>query len=166
MDDRFGVGRRLEDGAVAHEFGAQRVRIGEIAVVCQRNRAAGEIGIHGLDVAREGTTGRRIAHVTQRLRAFQLVRMLTVLAERVAHETGVALGNELHAVIGDDADGFLSAMLKRMKTKDGQRARVGMSEDAEHAAFFMQGVVVEGCLGQLLGHLLAATVTRRFDEVV
>ena len=79
----------------------------------------------------------------------------------------MTLGDELHAVIGDDAGRFLSAMLKRVQTKDGQRAGVGVAEDAEHAAFFVQGVVVEGGLGQLArSWLLVATVARRFDEVV
>ena len=78
----------------------------------------------------------------------------------------MALGDELHAVIGDDAGGFLAAMLQGMQPQHRQRAGIGMAENAEHAAFFMQGIVVEGCLGQLGRSWSAATVARRFDEAV
>ena len=45
--------------------------------------------------------------------------------------------------IGDDAGGFLAAMLQRMQAQHRQRAGIGMAENAEHAALFMQRVVVQ-----------------------
>ena len=38
---------------------------------------------------------------------------------------------------------FLAAMLQRMQAEHGQRAGIGMAENAEHAALFMQRVPVE-----------------------
>ena len=76
--------------------------------------------------------------------AFQLFSMRRILAEDIADETGMPLRDELRAVIGDDARRFLSAMLKRVQTKHGQCSRIGETENAEHAAFLVQLVVVEG----------------------
>ncbi len=53
------------------------------------------------------------------------------------------MGVELLAVIGDDAGRFLAAMLQRVQAKRRQRRGFGMAEDAEHAAFLVQMVVVE-----------------------
>ena len=44
--------------------------------------------------------------------------------------------------IGDDAGRFLAAMLQRMQAQHRQRAGIGMAENAEHAAFLMQRVIV------------------------
>jgi hypothetical protein len=50
---------------------------------------------------------------------------------------------ELPAVAGDDAGGFLSAVLERVQPECCERTRVGVAEDAENAAFLAQLVVVE-----------------------
>ncbi len=50
---------------------------------------------------------------------------------------------EPRAVEGDDAGGFLAAMLERMQAERGDGGSVGMAEDAEHAAFLAQPVAVE-----------------------
>ncbi len=54
----------------------------------------------------------------------------------------MALGDEMAVVIGDDAGRFLAAMLQRMQAQHGQRAGVGMAENAKHAAFLMQRVAI------------------------
>jgi hypothetical protein len=48
---------------------------------------------------------------------------------------------ELRAVIGDDAGGFLAAMLQRMQAKRDDRRGVLPSENAEDAALVMEVVV-------------------------
>ena len=58
------------------------------------------------------------------------------------------MGVELLAVIGDDAGRLLAAMLQRVQAERRQRRRLGMAEDAEHAAFLVQMVVVERIGGQ------------------
>ena len=50
---------------------------------------------------------------------------------------------EALAVEGDDAGGFLAAMLERVQAERGDGGGVGMAENAEHAAFFAQAVAVE-----------------------
>ena len=60
----------------------------------------------------------------------------------VADEAEAALGVEADAVEGDDARGFLAAMLQRMQTERGDGGGVGMVEDAEDAALFAQPVSV------------------------
>jgi hypothetical protein len=46
------------------------------------------------------------------------------------------------AVPGNDAAGFLSAMLKGMETESGEGSRFGSAEDAEHPALLVQMIVV------------------------
>ena len=81
--------------------------------------------------------------------------MGAVLAEDVAHESGVTFGNELHAVIGDDSRRLLAAVLQGMQSQHRQRARIGMAEDSEHAAFFVE-TVVEGRFVVVAGHCLVS----------
>ena len=45
--------------------------------------------------------------------------------------------------IGDDAGGFLAAMLQGMQPQNRQGAGIGMAVNAENAAFLMQGIGVE-----------------------
>ena len=54
------------------------------------------------------------------------------------------MGVELLAVIGDDADRLLAAMLQRMKSERRQRSRFGVSVDSEHTAFLMEMIVIQG----------------------
>src|SRR3954469_11823472 len=78
--------------------------------------------------------------------------MEAVLAKHITDKAQMPLGNELCAIIGDDADGFLAAMLERMQAERGERTGVLVAKDAEHAAFLVQRVLIEwqsgltGCL--------------------
>ena len=49
---------------------------------------------------------------------------------------------EALAVEGDDAGGFLAAVLKRVQAERGDRGGVGMAEDAEDAALLAQPVAI------------------------
>ena len=69
--------------------------------------------------------------------------MVAALGEMIADQPLAALGVEPHAVIGDDARRFLAAMLQRVQPKRDNRRRVGMIEDAEHAALLAQPVLGE-----------------------
>ena len=60
--------------------------------------------------------------------------------EGVADQAEAALGMEALAVEGDDAGGFLAAVLERVQAERGDGGGVGMAEDAEHAAFLAQPV--------------------------
>jgi len=74
--------------------------------------------------------------------AFQVPGGLGIAAEGIAHQAGMPLGDEMAFVIGDDTGRFLAAMLKRVQAQNRQRAGIGMVENAEHAALFVQRVVV------------------------
>ena len=60
--------------------------------------------------------------------------------EGVADQTEAAFGVEALAVEGDDAGGFLAAVLKRMQSERGDGCSVGMAEYAKDAALFAQPV--------------------------
>jgi hypothetical protein len=61
----------------------------------------------------------------------------------IADQAHAALGMEAQAVEGDDARCFLAAMLQGMQAKGRQRRRIGMTQDAEDAALFMQRVAIQ-----------------------
>ncbi len=63
--------------------------------------------------------------------------------EGVADEAEAAFGMEAAAVEGDDAGGFLAAMLEGVQPERRDGGGVGMAEDAEHAALFAQPVAIE-----------------------
>jgi hypothetical protein len=72
------------------------------------------------------------------------------------HRIGIVVTDEAHmallikalAVEGDDAGCFLSAMLKRMQAKRRERGGIGMSQNSENPAFFMQRISVERMVGR------------------
>ncbi len=61
----------------------------------------------------------------------------------VADQANPALGMEVVAVEADDARRFLAAMLERVQAERGERRGIGMVEDAEDAALFVQPVLFE-----------------------
>ena len=60
----------------------------------------------------------------------------------VADQAHVLFGIELPSVEGDDAGRFLAAMLPRVQPERRQRCGFRMPENAEHAAFFVELVVM------------------------
>src|SRR5438552_16794887 len=69
---------------------------------------------------------------------------------------------EALAVKRDDTGGFLPAVLQRVQAERGDRGRIRVPEDAEHAAFLMQAVVfeVDAVEGVRLIHHLAFRAQR------
>src|SRR5215204_7759792 len=65
------------------------------------------------------------------------------IREAVADEAELALGVEDAAVEGDDAGGFLAAVLQGVEPKRDDRRGIRVAVDAEDAAFLAQGVAVE-----------------------
>ena len=142
MQDHLGVGGRLHHGAFAHQLAAQRQAVGEIAVMADGKAAGIELGKQRLHVAQNGLAGRRIAHMADRGVAGQAIDDLAP-GKGVADQAEPAFGVKALAVERDDAGGFLAAMLERMQAERRNRRGVGMTEDAEHAAFFAEPVRVE-----------------------
>ena len=141
MQDHLGVGGRLHHGAFAHQLAAQRQAVGQVAVVADGEAAGVELGEQRLHVAQDGLAGGRVAHMADRRRAGQALDHFAA-GEVVADQAEAALGMEALAVEGDDAGGFLAAMLQRVQAERGDGRGVGMAEDAEHAAFLAQPVGV------------------------
>ena len=114
MQDRLGVGGRGEDRALL----LQRALHGQALVMLPLwaigEAAVGKLGEEGLHVAQAGAAGGGVARVADRAGARQPVDH-RLLGEGVADQADMALDVELAAVIGDDAGGFLAAMLQRMQ---------------------------------------------------
>src|SRR4029450_4191553 len=69
----------------------------------------------------------------------------------VADEAYTPLGMKMVAVETNDAGRLLAPMLERMQAERSQRRGVGMIEDAEDAALFMQPVLLEPGQCRFLG---------------
>ena len=139
MQDHLGVGGRLHHRAFVHQLAAQRQAVGQVAVVADGEAAAFEFGEQRLHVAQDGLAGGRIADMADGGGAGQAVDDFAA-GKGVADEAQAALGMEALAVEGNDAGGFLTAMLERMQAERGDGGGIRMAEDAEHAAFLAQAV--------------------------
>ena len=115
--------------------------VGQIAVVRHSKPAELEIGIQRLDVADDGVAGRGVAVVADGSRSGQRGNHPGI-AEIVADQAHALVGVEARAVEADDAGRLLPAMLQRMHAEGGDRGGVGHIPNPEHAAFFMQLVVL------------------------
>ncbi len=73
-------------------------------------------------------------------------------AENVADKAGMPLRSEVAVVIGDDACGFLSAMLKSVQPQDGQRTRIRMAEYAENATLLVECIPLKVLVLWKAGH--------------
>jgi hypothetical protein len=58
----------------------------------------------------------------------------------------------LFRIVGNDPACFLSAMLQRMQAEGHEGRGIGHADDAEHAAFLLQLVVIEG-VGERKGRM-------------
>ena len=142
VEDHLGVGGRLADRAAANELAPQRQAVGQIAVVGDGQAAGLELGEQRLHVAQDGLAGGRVADMADGGPAGQAVDRRAA-GKVVADQAQAALGVEPLAVEGDDAGGLLAAVLQGVQAERGDRRGVGMTEDAEYAAFLVQAVRVE-----------------------
>ncbi|MCY1500010.1 hypothetical protein D9M68_340470 [compost metagenome] len=154
MQDDFGVGGRLTDGAIGDQLTAKGEAVGEVAVVSDRDAADFKFGKERLDVAQRHFARRRVAGVADGHEAGELCQRRRV-GVVVADEAHALFGAELLAVEGDDAGGFLAAMLERMQAERRQRRRVRVPQYAEDAALFVQFIAFEFIVdfhGSQIGH--------------
>ena len=106
-----------------------------------REAAGLEFGEQRLDIAQYGLAGRRVAHMADRRATRQAVDGRGA-RKMVANQPLPALRVKPHAVVSDDARGFLAAMLQSMEAKRGDGGGVGMIENAKDAALLAQSVAV------------------------
>ena len=142
MQDHLGIGGRLHHGTVADQLFAQRDAVGEVAVVADGKAAGIKLGEQRLHVAQDGFAGGRIAHMADRGIAGQAVDDFAP-RKGVADQAEAAFGVETLAVEGDDAGGFLAAVLQRVQAERGDRSRVRVAENAEYAALFAQPIGIK-----------------------
>ncbi|MGY4487507.1 hypothetical protein ACVWWR_006698 [Bradyrhizobium sp. LM3.2] len=103
-------------------------------------KAAGiQFSEQGLHVAQDGRAGGGIADMADRHVAGQAVDHLAA-GKSVADEAEAAFGMKAAAVIGDDAGGFLTAVLKGMEAERRDGGGIGVAIDAEDAAFLAQRI--------------------------
>ena len=156
MQDDFGIGGRLADGAGGDEILAQGQRVGQVAVVGDGEAAGIDVGEQRLHVAQHGVAAGRVAIVADGDVALQPLDDAGA-GEVVADEAHAALGMELLAVVGDDAAGFLAAMLERVQAERGDGGRIGVPKNTEDPAFLAESVVA---VAQIAGALSFATLSR------
>src|SRR4029077_8505933 len=90
----------------------------------------------------DGLAGGRIAHMADRGIAGQAVDDLAP-RKGVADQAEAAFGVEPLAVEGDDAGGFLAAVLQRVQAERRDRGCVGVAENAEYAALLAQPIGIK-----------------------
>src|SRR5690348_4677545 len=111
--------------------------------MADREAAEGELGEERLHVAQDGVAGRGIADMADRGMAPELLDH-GLLVEAVGDMTHLAMGVETLAVEGDDAGGFLAAMLQGVQAENGVGGGLIDPVNAYNAALFLEMVVVEG----------------------
>ncbi len=142
MQDHFGVGGRLHHGAVLHQLAAQRQSVGEIAVMADRKAAGIELGEQRLHVAQDGGARGGVADMADGGVAGQAFDHFAA-GEGVADKAEAAFTVETATVKGDDAGGFLAAVLEGVQSERGDGGGLGVAEDPKHAAFLAERVAFQ-----------------------
>ena len=107
--------------------------------MADRETAGIELGEQRLHVAQDGGAGGGIADMADRGVAGQALDHFAA-GEGIADEAEAAFAVETAAVEGDDAGGFLAAMLEGVQSERRDGGGFGVAEDAEHAAFLSERV--------------------------
>ena len=141
VDEHLAIGGGLEQAAALDQLAVQRLGVGEVAVMGDRETTEYEIGIKRLDIPQNGVARGGVTIMADRDPAGQRCDDLGV-AEIIADQAHAAMGVEARTVISDDPRGLLAPMLQRVQTECGNGSGVGDVPDAEHAAFLMELVVV------------------------
>ena len=142
MDDDFGVAGRLEDRTAAVERPAKLQRVGQIAVVGDRETAFRQLREERLDVAQRGFAAGRIADVADGGPAGEAADDVVPveITRDMAHR---AMRVEMASIDTGDSGRFLAAVLQRMEAEGDEAGGVVGTPDAEHAALLAQLVIVE-----------------------
>ena len=111
--------------------------------MADRKAAGVELGEQRLHVAQDGLAGRGVADVADGGGAGQSLDHLAA-GKSVADEAEAPLGMKPGSVKGDDARGFLAAVLQGVQPERGDGGGFGVAENAEHAAFLAQRVALQG----------------------
>ena len=139
--DELGVGGRLQWLRVVADLLAQRVGVGQVAVVAEGHQAVAAVAGDRLRVLPLVGPRGRVADVTDRRMAGQAAQRR--LVEHRADQAQVTLHHHVPVVGDRDAGAFLAAVLERVERKERQAGDVpARGDDAEHPALVVGRVVV------------------------
>ena len=131
--DHLAVGARAQADALRGELLAERVGVGQVAVVPERDRPRPALVDERLRVRPLRRAGRRVAGVADRDLALQALEL--ALVEDLRDEAHVAHRGDVPAVGDGDPGGLLAAVLEREQAEEGDARDVALRRaDAEDAA--------------------------------
>lgn len=164
MHDHFGIAGGLEDRAGFHQFTAEHVGVGQIAVMGNAKPANRNVTVHWLNITNSALTGGGVAVMADGDIAFQALDHIA-LREGIIDKAERFTGVKALAVIGDNAAGFLSAVLQGVEAKRGHGRGVVMPVNAEYAAFFVELIIIKRhgdyCLSVLLLSVLVVSFSSK-----
>ena len=138
VNNDFGVGCGLENGAIGLQLAAKHGGIDQISVVRHCQIAKSEIDVQRLHILEPGSPRRGIAIVSDRHRPRQPRQGL--LGEYIGDMALALFNMEMLAVVGNDSGGFLAAMLKRVEAEVGEIGRFLVAVYAEDGTFVVEFV--------------------------
>ena len=139
MHNHLGVHGRREDGAAIFELHAQLGRVGQVAVMRERDETALRAGKDGLRVLDRRRSSGAVACVTDCGDAWNAIELLR---HRVGHRThGPHSARVTLLVDRNDARGLLPAMLQRVQAELREPNRVGMTVNAKDATHALDGTL-------------------------
>ena len=138
VQEDFGVGRCLEDVAVGFHLGAEFVRVGDVAVVYDRELAPLAAHEDRLRVGERACSRGAVAYVADACETLQFIDIVFA-EERRYKPHGLADAN-LVTVGHREAGAFLAAVLQGVKPHGDIPNNVIAIVDADNATFFVQFV--------------------------
>ena len=132
----FAVACRMENRAVALKLPAYVGRVGEVAVVRQRNGTPPAVYQDRLCICKLAFTRRRITDMPNGRVTGQLLEMR--FAENVRHMPHFLAEMEFPSVRAHDAGRFLAPVLQSVQSQVGQPRRLRMRHDRENATLLFQ----------------------------
>ena len=133
MNEHFAVGRRLKDRSLRDEIRPQRLGVGQVAVVRERERALAIAGENRLRVGDHRRSSGRVTGVTDRHVAGQAPEH--GLVENIRHESHAPVrARDARSIDRDHAGRLLAAMLEAVQPQIGDARRVRNARYADDAA--------------------------------
>jgi hypothetical protein len=132
MQNDLAIDGGREDRALGLQFLAKLGGVGQVAVVCDGNLAAGAIDGERLGIAQVRRAGGGVPRVADSNGADHV--MQDVSLEDLRHQPHAFVGVKLFAVRGDDARAFLAAVLQGVEAVVSELRGVRMAVNAEDAA--------------------------------
>ncbi len=148
MQNNLAVDCRLEDRAAILELVAKLSRVGQIAIMRDRNLPPGAIHGQRLGIAQMGRAGRGITSVADGHGAWQLVQEISF--KNLRNQPHSFVRAELLPIACNNTGAFLASMLQRVETVVRQLSGVWMTKNAEHATI-MLGIILHRLVQYAIG---------------